>query len=40
MGSRQEVMRACKLSLDRLQLPYVDLYLIHCPFGMKVSEFH
>ena len=31
--SSEEVVAACKASLARLQLKYVDLYLIHTPFG-------
>lgn len=28
-----QVERACRQSLDNLQLDYIDLYLIHFPFG-------
>jgi diketogulonate reductase-like aldo/keto reductase len=35
---RQSVMRACRDSLARLQLAYVDLYLIHWPMAYAETE--
>ncbi|RXG51850.1 hypothetical protein Avbf_10546 [Armadillidium vulgare] len=32
------VERFMNLSLKKLNLPYVDLYLIHVPFGLKIRK--
>jgi len=35
----EQVLRACESSLHRLQMNYIDLYLIHWPIvGMKLDE--
>lgn len=36
--SRQSVPRALRLSLEALQLDYVDMYLIHYPIGYKEGD--
>lgn len=35
-----QVERACRQSLDNLQLDYIDLYLIHFPFGYAYKNDH
>lgn len=35
-----QVERACRQSLDNLQLDYIDLYLIHFPFGYEYTNDH
>lgn len=35
-----QVERACRKSLDNLQLDYIDLYLIHFPFGYAYKNDH
>ncbi|KAG8292783.1 hypothetical protein J6590_031762 [Homalodisca vitripennis] len=36
--SVEDVVLACKTSLENLGLEYIDLYLVHWPFGFKTKE--
>lgn len=36
----EHVERACRQSLNNLQLDYIDLYLIHFPFGYAYKNDH
>lgn len=36
--SYDEVIRSCEISLEKLGIPSIDLYLIHAPFGNKLSR--
>lgn len=36
--AREQVVPACKVSLDNLGLDYIDQYLLHWPMGMKYTE--
>lgn len=38
-GNRpSDVEKFIKLSLERLGLEYLDMYLVHMPFGFKLNE--